>query len=485
MFRPFILLSIFLFSSLFDSFSQENVLFEFNTLETRSFVPKASYLIENNNNGNLAVFIEYSKGLDAFLLSKDNEMVTSFGAEGLPRRYNQIIGQILDGNQIQIFMKTDSNKKFGSITFDFDNKTTSVKELGFKLKNESFLQTVSNNDSFYIFTIKKTGSAIMVYHFTKDGSYHKNIIDLSKEVFFKGDTKVHLDDLVSESSGLSSSVAMLKVDSDVPNSIESTSQINKFYEQQDHVVMSFDKSSKSTYVLEISLSDFSYTLRDFPKPSFEGKPYKKSASFIKDDLFLQFSSNKKQMEFSIKNWKSNETIRSFQIRMEDPIPFANTPVIIEGGYYDSNRVREVEETEKFLRKISRGDLGISLYKNKTGYQITLGGTQKLSGGGAPMMMPMGGMPISQFGSATLYFNPVIYSYYSYTTSKSIRIESLFDLDFNNRDGEIEENVFDLISSFEKELRNNKLIETINKFGDNYLYSYYDKRMRKYRGLLFD
>lgn len=467
--------------------AQEKQVIAFEPLEDRPYSPVAAYVIENTDTNTLATFIEYNKGLDVFHLSKDFEILDQFGTTGLPRNYNEIIGQTIKEHKIQVFMKTSNNKNFGSVMFDFKNKFASQKEFNFKLKKEYFLQTASMGETFYIFTLKKKGSVIGVYQFDAIGNWVEKSISLENETLQVNGKDASLVELIKSGGGMSASYSMNKLDVDFPNAVESSSEMNKFYQQGNKAYMTFDKSGFETYLLEIDLNNLSHTLQSFEKPKYKDKAYKKTSSFLKDGLLLQFMSNNNQMDLIVQNWKTKEVVFEHTNSKFGTIPFANTLVIIEGGMYNSERVREVEETEKFLSKISRGSIGVSLFETENGYQMTLGGVQALPSGGGGMMMPMGmgGIPVAQFGQATVFFNPVVYSYSSYANSKSIRVECLFDTSFNDVEGPIEENVFDRIALFEDEIGSRRKAETIQILGEDLLYFFYDKKLKTFRGFDFE
>lgn len=155
------------------------------------------------------------------------------------------------------------------------------------------------------------------------------------------------------------------------------------------------------------------------------------------------------MKFIVRDLNTSEILKEYFVKKEDTITFKNSPIIQEGGAYDN--YREMEETSKFLRKISSSEVGISVYKLNDNYQITLGGEKQIQSGGAPMMMSMGGgsFVASTGVSVSLpgYFSPSTFAYGSYANTKSTYINCLFDAGFNHVDGDMTNNVFDNINNF--------------------------------------
>ena len=129
--------------------------------------------------------------------------------------------------------------------------------------------------------------------------------------------------------------------------------------------------------------------------------------------------------------------------------------------------RELGKTNRFLRRISKGDSGISVRKVNNQYHVIIGGyiVQKSRGG---MMMPFGGIPLGSIGSATVFFNPTQIAFNSFSNNKTTRIESLFDENFNHVEGEIKENAFDKMIDF----KSNNKGSTVFKYKDFYIKTEY-------------
>ena len=157
------------------------------------------------------------------------------------------------------------------------------------------------------------------------------------------------------------------------------------------------------------------------------------------------------MKFTVKHFDTQEMLKEIVLHKDDSITFKNTPIIQEGPAFIAGTItREMEATSKFLRKVSAGDIGIAAYRNDGNYRITLGSKKEIrSGGGA--MMPLGGfgaMPMASFGPANVTFNPTFYAYGNYTSTKTVRIDCLFNEDFNHIAGEVPENILDKVKAFE-------------------------------------
>ena len=183
----------------------------------------------------------------------------------------------------------------------------------------------------------------------------------------------------------------------------------------------------------------------------------KSNSFINDDKIFIASVNKNELEFNIYNLNSKKLLKNLSIKKDKDITFKNTPIKIYVGESEGN-AREIEDTKKYLRKITADRFGVAALKNNNQYLLALGGyklqtLQPYSGG-----MGFGGMPIASFGNATVFFNPTMFAYNSGSVSKSTKIECLFDENLNHIEGEIPKTSFDYIDVFlDRRNSNNEII----------------------------
>ena len=382
-------------------------------------------------------------------------------------------------------MTNNRHDKFASINLSHKNNSSSFKE--FEFENEKFVQSIAYNDRFYLITIIKDSSIFNINSFDDDANYIKNKIDLSNDRFIdKKNKKTSLYKLLTTSSGaygINTSIDIKKVKEENPNSIDVTSEYNKLYVKENQLLFSFDINKLYTQIISIDLNTFEKEIKQFKKPFADVKVSKKKTnSYLNGDNIYMIASTKEKFTFTVNDYLSGNLIKEYAASINDTISFKNTPIIQKGGMYDG--YREMEKTQKFLRKITAGDVGVSVYKFKDNYQISLGGKQEVRSGG--MMMPMGGfgMPIASFGSAAVFFNPTYFAYNSYSNTKSIHIKGLFDVNFNHIEGEIEENVFDKIKDFQTNSNASETGEIVFKYKDYYYLGNYFSETKEYRLIKF-
>ena len=235
------------------------------------------------------------------------------------------------------------------------------------------------------------------------------------------------------------------IDKDVPNSIEIVGKPLKIYKEQNSLIFSFDNNPLYTQLFSVNLKSFNCSATKFIKPLQNITSKKKTNSFLFEDKIALMSSFSKGLQLNIVDTTSRKVLKEFLIHNGKEIKFKNTPIIQEGGMY--NDYREMESSKKFLRKINSSNVGVSFKRILNGnYQIVIGGYKEQRT--APMPMGgFGGMPIAGIGGLTVSINPTQFAFNSYANTKSTRIESLVDEDFNHLKGRISENAFDKMKDY--------------------------------------
>ncbi|OEK09878.1 hypothetical protein A8C32_10230 [Flavivirga aquatica] len=354
---------------------------------------------------------------------------------------------------------------------------------------DKFIQTATINNTFYLISIRSQTSVLSFYALNDINLKAPVKVNLEKESFInRSNRKTTLHNLFTlGSTGAVERIDVKKIDESTPNSIDITSEETKLYMKNNKFIFTFDNNRGVVQILTVNPYDYSYTFKTIDKPfKAEKKLAKKSNSFILNSKLFVITSTKKDMEVNIQDYSSGKLLKKIKLNVNDKITFKNTPIIQEGCVY--NDYRELESTKKFLRKLTMGDIGISAYKQNNEYLVTIGSEKEVSrGNGGMMMMPMGGfggVPIAALGSANVFFNPTFFAYNSYSKTKSVHIKSLFDLDFNHIDKEIENNFFDKIKNHA--MPGNLLAaKTIFKYKDYFILGNYISKSKTYILKKFD
>lgn len=460
--------------------SQKKVLEVFGSFSPSDIYLRTSYAITNHDNNDLLLLFEENDLLKLYLFDKNyNQKSTQF-TKTLPSKFNAILGYTIHENVYSIIYSNQTKTKFGVITANFETNKVVNKILDFKIKGERFMESIQHKNNFYLLTLTKNGSDLHTYSFDQNLNEKKVTYSLKNLEYPNPNFPGH-NYSVYGIFNKNRTNNISKIESRNPNAIETTSQIIKVYTQEDQIIVSFDHNNKETNLFYIDLVTSKLKQKVFYIP----KDFSKSNSYIFDNKLFQIASSSKKMKFTILDLNTEKILKEYSITNKDSINFKNSPIIMEGlsvfPLITGRRIRETEKTSKYLRKISNVDLGISVYKIDTRYNIVLGGT-KVNRSSAVMSLGSGAMPpnsFGNFGAMTISFNPTFYGYNEYTSTKSTYINCLFDEDFEHLDGDIADNRYDLISDFEEKLEK-PIANNIFIHNNVIHYGYFDSKDQKFR-----
>lgn len=437
------------------------------------------HLVTDEESGDFSVFAEEPKTTYGYLYNSDKELQSQLVSEGLKRKYKEIIGQAVRANKVRLIQKNSKGTKFASILYDFDNNTTQEAEYDLDTGRQVFLQSYSHGANCYVFSILKNSNLIRKWIFNVDGSVTKEDIDLTQELARNKVKSLNVYNLMQESQGFNSSVSMVKIENNLPNTLEIATEQNKMYEYDGGFYWTLDEDEGYTVLFDFRTPELQPNLTFIKKPlPLSQSKDNPTNSYLIEDKIAQIVSNSSMMHIEIKNLSTFNLVQEFKLEKDDPINFKNSPILQEGSVYSFGATRKMEKTSKFLRKIASDKNGLSLFKTKYGYRMTVGGVRTQGGGGGGMMMPgFGGLPIATVGAVTMSFNPASFAYGSYGATGSTRIESMFDTEFKHIEGELTDNIFDRIDSYTERLK--KKADNIFIKDGEVLFGNYDHRAREY------
>ncbi|MFC6877263.1 hypothetical protein ACFQZF_02680 [Flavobacterium myungsuense] len=464
---------------------------------------KESINISNDKTNELVFLVDDTDKTIITLLDNQFKKINTLETEELNNKFKKFIGYSISGDTYTVFFKDNKDKKFGYVDFNFKTQKVTQSKIELKFESEKFVEGITHNNIFYLMTVDKKTDNVNFYEFTNDKSFLKHPVSFYHAVYTSdgmGSTK-HPYEILTSSAWSGNSGSLTKIDLNMPNSIETTSDKVKLYQIEDELIFTFDNQNTKTKVISINTKDFTSKEYDFDKPKLMDDSFSSSDnSFINNGILYQAICSSDEMILTVKYLKNNNLIKEFTVYNDiDTIEFKNSPIIQENSsiwFKDNKRVRELEKSSKFLRKVSNGKLGIVAFPLNNNIQLTIGGYTERSGGGfggMPMMgggIPMGGFALGGGFTGTMSFNPFMSAYNSYSYTKSTRIECLFDTSFNHVEGEISKNIFDKIHEHEKIIEVEKRYDlglnrkNVFRHNNRFYLSYIDERNKKYHIIEF-
>ncbi len=466
---------------------------ELDNITYSNFIKEeTAFSLSNSETGELALVIPDKRTVAAYLFNENFELTDSITAESLRIKFKDIIGYRVTDTHYTTLFATENKHFLGVVDFDFETGKTRTEQLDINLSSEEVLETVTHNNRFFLLSINDDFEGLIVRELMENGTLHKTELKINEPVSIKDLlTRRNKPDEVDKRKGSVFNEPfvpeIVEIDNKNPNSLETTSKLNKLYAKDNNLILTFDNFEAFTLVYFIDLSDFSVTEKRFPQEMVDGKYLEKSNSFLFEEKLFQIAVSDDKLILNISDFKTGDIIRSFRATKERPIIFKNTNLNQKNGMFMGiNEIRYLDDTAQFLRKVNNGLPGIAITQINNNYQLTIGGTQVLGGGGGGMMMAGGGVVGGAAGGmvVSIYFNPTYSSYGSYNNTKSIYIESIFDAQFNHIQGYPLENVFDKVKMYQDSFEKISAEEVFAHNGKLY-FGYYNKKSEVYNIVEFE
>ncbi|MCF8373729.1 MAG: hypothetical protein K9H64_19060 [Bacteroidales bacterium] len=441
---------------------------------------RESYPIVNKINGSIAIFqlddsLFYWKHLD-----KQYNIIGEYSTVRPEDELEHLLGITFADNKYHFFFSNDSKRDFLVQTIDILNNKSSARYLSieFMNKKEWYLNSFSYKNRFYILSVKKRSSLLIIYVFEGNELMQKKELDFSDYAF--SDTRYSkLFDVVDESiSSYTCRPEIQLVDNKFPNTLDITSKRNKIYCNDNMIQMTFDNEINKTIIISIDLNSFESKVKIYKQKEIDYRDLLnlKSNSFIHNNILYQIIASRQEMNFSIYNLISDSLIQEYSVKKDEEIVFKNSDLVQVSGTTYSSQEEEIEldKTKQILRKISKSSIGIAAYQLPHNIDITIGGYEELVRNFTGAIMPTIAV------SLIYHFNPTTYGYFSYKNTGSVYFKSLLNpINFAHVSGNIPRNAFDEIKEFSNTIEYKITAETIFKVDDYFVYGYYDKSEKKY------
>lgn len=465
-----------------------------NTLGDPKVNLKDIYTLVNNQNDNFSILITDAKNVYLYNFDHTFSIKNKLLFPNKRRKYKDIIGySILENGDYKLYLKNKKND-FLEIHFDIHKKTSSSKEFKFLRDYETYLQSMTVDNKFYLISGSKEVNGLYFYTFD-NGEPKRNKIDIDKlDLISSVGQKSELMPMLIKSSPL------LKFDENTPNSVEISSKRRKMYVQNESTIFTLNNHSAYTQIIKVNLKTLSATSFKLENPLMDIKRRKKkSNSHIVNNNVFTATFSKEKFSLRITDFLTKEIKKEFLVSKTDSITFKNTPVTT--SYSIFKNYREIKKTKRFLAMITNSAKpAINVQFNKNKYYLTIGGFL-----GEPNVGKVGfGSGFNTSNTTLPYGYSVSYTNYSFgsyiSSSNFIKFSSVFDDHLNHLKNEKTTNAFEKIKDYlDPERSKFKFSESffipfatkkydtadaIFKYKDFYIYIDYDKKDKSFELLKF-
>ena len=375
----------------------------------------------------------------------------SFSADGLPTLYW-------------------STKDYGTIIaikYFFGNKTSKNLNFVFTSEKQIIVSELQLDNSFNLLVKDLEEQTLVLYTF-ENGTVEQKIFDFSPFKFQDKNTKpVAFNYIVVQQNPIE------KIETDDYNPLFKSTSKSKLYIFPERFILTLDHNPKKTQLFDINLETEEIKEKTFNQPVVQ-KPKKISNSFFQDNKLYQTIASDEELFLDIKDYNSNETVKSFHISKNDTINFKTSPLLIQR---EGEKAKELKTTKKFLNYLSYLDIGLSVFKNKENTLITLGGTPNMSTQGSYFTPSYFFDESGFYDNGSSYYPPNYSSDYIHT--ETVYFESVWDPNYNVvKQDQLEPLAIDNIYYF-MSLNKQVTLENILKYKDFYILSYYDSFSKQF------
>lgn len=473
--KTIVLFITFISFSMLLSGQTERLSFKIDAKSTRW--KKETYSLQNYETKDLAFLISERKQIHAHLFNQGFGEISNFIFDKPKSKYDSPLGYTVNGNNYNLLYANSRFNDFIIITVNFDSKTATKKELDFDLDDELFIDTVLHNDN--LFFISSDEQKIVIRSLSKDNTLNVvksfDIKDISTNKWIYQGYEASWGfffNSIEESN-------FTKIDHRVPISIEQASTPNKIYKFENNLILTLDDNENGTLTYNIDLNTLDISEKSFTYPKGKIDDFKRYNSFVYNNKVFQFASSRKEMNFSIKD-QNDKILKEFYLTKEDSITFINGPIVQEGQtMLPFQSKRELEASSKYLRKISSGDIGISVLKVDNLYEVTLGGYKIVPtttiGFGVGGGTTFAGAGVVNFGPV---FNPTFFNYNSFGATKATFFDTVLTENFEHVKKEFEPSLNQRIDDFMVDYKG-ITGEDLFFIGKKPFYAYFNQKMKEF------
>jgi hypothetical protein len=416
---------------------------------------------------------ENSTTHDVFVFASDKETITILkynSALFLTNQYTQarpdLDYKLLTGYSFNdegnptLYWTSEDLKKIMAIQYDLNAKTTAVYNYYLSFANESIVTQFQENNTFYILSQKDLEQKLVLYIF-KNGKKEEKTLDFSSFKFQNRNTKPLTLNQILEVCPIE------KIETNQFNPLFKGTQKTKLYVLKNRLLLTLDHNFNETQAFDIDLNTFEIQEKKFLQPATK-KQMGLANSFYHENKIYQLNSNDEELLFEIKDYKSKEIIKNFQVSQNDTIAFKNSPLYIQIG---DQKPREIKNTAKFLQRLLYMNTGLTVYKTPKTILVTLGGT---SNSGTNYT------DLSTRINAAVEANSIdiAYDLLNNAGPTTVYFESIFDKKLQQTKQEQEPLAIDFISRFTNEHPEVSLGSAI-RFKNYYIFGYYDMYAKQY------
>jgi hypothetical protein len=329
--------------------------------------PASSQIVNNDGTNEHAVFVVDENVIHAVLLDSSWRQTNQVSAIR-PRDYRFVLTGFVSENKYYLLFTNKGLTSYMSMSFDFVNKKTEIRETEKIIESENTTAVVVANGKLYLFTTVKDSDIKLhvldhlLNHQEKSYTFDPKIFSsllLTKRL----KSVIMFNDVAWFSRRAYSSLGVAVADV-------------KFFVDNEKIFLAVDKLKSGTMLFEFDLKTLEAlaTLHLYPaivcRPGFEGE----GNSFVRDGKLFQIKLCSGSMALSVKDILTGRILKEYAAASDSEINFANTPFLVSESsvYLPTEADRVLKTFKRFLEKASAARVGLAANEQDSSYVVTLG-----------------------------------------------------------------------------------------------------------------
>ena len=396
---------------------------------------------------------------------------------------NTLEGQLIIEDNHIIFFSNKSKSQLFTLSVNFFENSWSIDTTDINTKKEHLLKFLNINNEFYILSTLKSDSKLLLYKYTKEDGFIKNNIDIPKLELSNKDNITLFEILKRNVKRTRYQNLIVEIESDIPNSFELVANKNKLYSFQDKLYLVINHDN-TTIVVEIDLAELSNSsVNQFDTyNTLSSVSRLQTNSFLHKNKLFSIGVTKESLLFKITDIERDSVLTEFYTNEDKDITYRNSKLTQIGGRTkkEQQKVVYLRNTEKFIKSMTRSNIGISVFELENTYEITIGGLSIFNDDENPTALKA-----KDFNIGYNLVNPIFLYDLNYYNQRGRNIEVTYFktyLDKNNyssKGDSLYTSPYYLLSEYRNLISNDIIYESILPGNSGYLFGFYYLDEKKY------
>lgn len=478
-------------SYIFFVFCMHSVVFAQTTVDKiplrLDFGDKQAIPVYNEENGELALFINDGNSIYSYLYNEADEMIKSYRFDKTADRQMTDKQAILQQDGKYVIYKSDPLRtSFESHTYDIHNEKKSKHRFDIHLTDEFHLKSIASDEKLYMFTVGKKNNWVYVYEFDSPTHYSKHQFNLSSLTKPYNKTFFEMVRPTKDIGNYGMGNDIMLVHENITTSLKTAGVSKKIYYKDQHFKLSIDqRDEQNTLVFDFDIIQNTCELYRFDMV--EKNSNRAFSSYIYEDMVYQINANENGFLIERHAWPDDKLMQSYVFHKNDLHP---------ADHLERNFGKKNNPLERMIKQASRGDAAVVINKNANQDNImTFGASENgdfkilgFAAAGLAIAGPLGGLAAGSGKHIYYKGDPTVEEFFSLLNYENgIYQEQKMDADYNISTETIPVHPFLKISELIQSLKDirGKSAFCLYRKKDIYYLGFYDKYEKQFFIVKFD